>query len=121
MDEEQKPSIPRQLRIKGMEGKQDKAEKVTKEKEKPGNKWIVVAILVVSFVVSMIFKVTSGELSFGNQQKEEPVVETVPVMGVPGEDGVMVEQPVPVPQTNEVREERSGFRLFGPVEYRYSR
>lgn len=120
MDEEQKPGVPRQLKIKGMEGKQDKAEKVVKEKEKPGNKWIVLAILVVSFIVSLIFKVTSGELSFGNQ-REEPVVETVPVVGVPGEDGVMVEQPAPVPQTNEVREERSGFRLFGPVEYRYSR
>lgn len=98
MDEEQAVKIPRQLKINGLEGKgKSPTEKPVKEKERSGSKWVVVGILVASLMVSIIFKLSSGR----------PMIEKVDTPEAPKQPTVQKSKPV--------------FRLFGPVEYRFTK
>lgn len=96
MNDNETNQVPqaRQLRIRGMDGKPVE-KKEPKEKEKPGNKWLIVIILGLTIVASLIFKLTSGV-------SEQPAA--VQDSTVPG-----VETP-----------EKPG-SLFGPAEFNFTK
>lgn len=61
MDNQEK-SQPNQLKIKGFEGKgKSQTDKPVKEKEKPGNKWVIVIILLVTVVAGLVFSISSKQ------------------------------------------------------------
>ncbi len=63
---------PRQLRIRGLDTTKEKGEKEGKEKEKPGNKWVIVMILILTIVVSLIFKFGSVESVNTDSEQVKP-------------------------------------------------
>lgn len=63
MDNEENQVVSaRQIKIKGLDKKDEKATKEKKIPEKPGNKWLLVVILVVTIIASLVFKLSTGNV-----------------------------------------------------------
>lgn len=100
MNDNETNQVPqaRQLKIKGLDGKMtDKKE--PKEKEKPGNKWIIVGILFALIIAALFFKLTSGV------SEPEPTYQRTNVSG----------------NEEQVVEPKKSGSLFGPAEYNFSK